>query len=53
VEGSRSETICGENLRESHVFTSITSSVELRIVGKGSDGHFLFHYEGEFIFEFA
>lgn len=47
VAGSHGETICGENLRERHVYTSLTNAVELRIVGKGGGEQFLFHYEGK------
>lgn len=47
VSGSRGETICGENIRERHVYTSLTSAVELRIVGKSGGEQHLFQYEGE------
>ena len=46
----RSTTVCGGNERERYVYTSVTNSVELRIVGKASPERgemFLFKYEGK------
>ena len=47
---TRSTTVCGAKQRVQHVYTSVTNSVELRIVGKSSaerKDYFLFHYEGK------
>lgn len=48
---SRSTTVCGGSGRERHIYTSVTNTVEIRIVGQPStdDGrdHFLLKYEGK------
>ena len=43
---SMSETLCGGTTRQKVVYTSVSSSVTVRIVGKGKSGHFLLRYEG-------
>lgn len=49
--GGTTKTICGGKVRESHVFISLTNSVEVRVVSKrqqqAEEGFFLLKYEGE------
>ncbi|KAI0208654.1 hypothetical protein LSAT2_006633 [Lamellibrachia satsuma] len=42
---SMSETLCGGTTRQKVVYTSVSNSVTVRIVGKGKSGHFLLRYE--------
>ena len=53
----KSFTVCGGDGRQRHVYTSLTNTVEVRIVGKPStaDGrdHFLLQYEGECVEVFS
>ena len=47
ASGTRGETVCGKNVRERHVYTSLTNAVELRIVGNVKSEQFLLYYEGQ------
>ena len=47
---TRGSTVCGAKERVQHVYTSVSNSIELRIVGKNPSDrseYFLFRYEGE------
>jgi hypothetical protein len=49
VRSGGGETVCGSESRESHVYTSLTNVVEIRVVTARKNhktDHFLVRYEG-------
>jgi hypothetical protein len=39
-------TVCKTTVRERHVYTSVTNSLEIRVVGTTNNEHFLIQYNG-------
>ena len=44
-----SETICASNVRTKWVYTSVTNSMEIRIVSKNKNAYFVLEYEGKHV----